>query len=85
MQLTTLVAARTSAVASSTTGSHRSLGLDIALSSARVGLVDSLDRDDGLLLAIAVVAWIGAARSARVIGRWALGSVGTSRPSDVGI
>jgi hypothetical protein len=59
-QLTALVAAgATTAVAASP---HRGLGglrLDIALSSVGCGLVDGLDRDDGLLLAVGVVACRG--------------------------
>jgi len=56
----TLVSAgTTTAVAASP---HRGLGslrLDIALSSASCGLVDGLDGDDGLLLAVGVVAKVG--------------------------
>jgi hypothetical protein len=43
------------------------LGLDIALSSASSVLVNGLDRNDGLLLAVTVVACTVVAMSARVI------------------
>ena len=55
MKLTTLVAAGTAAVVGTSTSSpHGSLGLNIALGSSVDNLVDSLDRDSGLLLILIV-------------------------------
>jgi hypothetical protein len=67
MKLTTLVTTGATAVSSSTGGPYGSLGLDIALSSASGVLVNGLDRNDGLLLAVTVVACAVVAMSARVI------------------
>jgi hypothetical protein len=56
-KLTTLVAAEvTTAVAASPHRGSGGLRLDIALGGARNGLVNGLDGDDGLLLAVGVVA-----------------------------
>jgi len=55
----TLVTTRSTAVTASTSGPYGSLGLDIALSSASSVLVNGLDRNDGLLLAVTVVAEVG--------------------------
>lgn len=66
-KLTTLVTTGSTAVTASTSGPYGSLGLDIALSSASSVLVNGLDRNDGLLLAVTVVACAGVAMSARVI------------------
>lgn len=56
-KLTALVAAEvTTAVAASPHRGRRGLRLDIALGGASGGLVDGLDGDDGLLLAVGVVA-----------------------------
>jgi hypothetical protein len=55
----TLVTTGATAVSSSTSGLYGSLGLDIALSSASSVLVNGLDRNDGLLLAVTVVAEVG--------------------------
>lgn len=55
----TLVTTGTTAVSSGTSGPYGSLGLDIALSSASSVLVNGLDRNDGLLLAVTVVAEVG--------------------------
>jgi hypothetical protein len=63
----TLVTTGATAVSSSTSSLYRSLGLDIALSSASIVLVNGLDRNDGLLLAVTVVACTVIAKSARVI------------------
>lgn len=57
--LTTLVTTGTAAAVAGAAGrSSGGLGLDVALGRARGGLVDGLDRDDGLLLTVAVVAWM---------------------------
>jgi hypothetical protein len=59
-RLTTLVSAgATTAVAASPHRGLGGLGLDIALGSARGNLVDGLNGDDGLLLAVGVVACSG--------------------------
>lgn len=55
----TLVTTGSTAVTASTSGPYGSLGLDIALSSASSVLVNGLDRNDGLLLAVTVVAEVG--------------------------
>lgn len=56
-KLTVLVAAEvTTAVAASPQRGRGGLRLDIALSGASGGLVDGLDGNDGLLLAVGVVA-----------------------------
>jgi hypothetical protein len=55
----TLVTTGTTAVTASTTGPYGSLGLDITLSSTSSVLVNGLDRNDGLLLAVTVVAEVG--------------------------
>lgn len=58
--LTTLTSTGSSAGTTTSAGTlYGSLGLDIALGSAANGLVDGLDGDGGLLLAVAVVTWIG--------------------------
>jgi hypothetical protein len=67
LKLTTLVTTRTTAVTASTTGPYGSLGLDITLSSTSSVLVNGLDRNDGLLLAVAVVACEGVDMSVRMI------------------
>jgi hypothetical protein len=55
----TLATTGATAVVTSAGGPQGSLGLSIALGSASGSLVDGLDRDDGLLLAIGVVTEIG--------------------------
>lgn len=56
-ELTTLTATGAAAGVTSTSGLHGSLGLDVALGGAGSGLVDSLDGNVGLVLAIFVVAY----------------------------
>lgn len=63
----TLVTTGATAVSSSTSGLYRSLGLDIALSSASSVLVNGLNRNDGLLLAVTVVAEVGKRVLARML------------------
>lgn len=67
LKLTTLVTTGTTAVTASTTGPYGSLGLDITLSSTSSVLVNGLDRNDGLLLAVTVVACGGVDMSVRMI------------------
>lgn len=63
--LTTLVSARTSTAVAASRASNRSLGFDVTLGGSGIGLVNGLDGDNGLLLAIVVVACKGATRSVR--------------------
>jgi hypothetical protein len=67
--LTTIVAteATATAVATSTGAANGSLGLDVALAGASVHLVNGLDRDGRLLLAVRVIACRQDAWSASII------------------